>query len=215
MRCDAHRKQVAALSPQILQQTHVSLEGRHSIPQLPALAPHVARMRYRKHGGGGPGPPRIKRQTAPPHLAPPCCTDPLAAAFPRPEMPFFSVPKEVAVGTAMLGVAFATGLLAGKRRALCSCWAAATSGAGARAAPCSLAGEIGAEVLSKAARCLPRDPGRAGAPCAALRAADAPVLGGVAELSGRVPRDTDRDGRRKPWGESAPWRRSASRRREG
>lgn len=167
MRCDAHRKQVAALSPQILQQTHVSLEGRHSIPQLPALAPHVARMRYRKHGGGGPGPPRIKRQTAPPHLAPPCCTEPLAAAFPRPEMPFFSVPKEVAVGTAMLGVAFATGLLAGKRRALCSCWAAATSGAGARAAPCSLARRIGAEVFSKAARSLPRDPGRAGAPCAA------------------------------------------------
>ncbi|POI34701.1 hypothetical protein CIB84_001547 [Bambusicola thoracicus] len=30
-------------------------------------------------------------------------------------MPLFSVPKEVAVGTAMLGVAFATGLLAGKR----------------------------------------------------------------------------------------------------
>lgn len=42
-----------------------------------------------------------------------------------------------------------------------------------------------------------------------------PSSGGVAELSGRVPRDTDRDGRRKPWGESAPWRRSASRRREG
>ncbi|NXV70864.1 CMTD1 protein, partial [Atlantisia rogersi] len=33
-----------------------------------------------------------------------------------PEMPLFSVPKEVAVGTAMLGVAFATGMLAGKRR---------------------------------------------------------------------------------------------------
>ncbi|NWS40039.1 CMTD1 protein, partial [Probosciger aterrimus] len=31
------------------------------------------------------------------------------------EMPLFSVPKEVAVGTAMLGVAFATGMLAGKR----------------------------------------------------------------------------------------------------
>ncbi|XP_027316276.1 catechol O-methyltransferase domain-containing protein 1 [Anas platyrhynchos] len=30
-------------------------------------------------------------------------------------MPLFSVPKEVAVGTAMLGVAFATGLLAGKK----------------------------------------------------------------------------------------------------
>ncbi|PKU34008.1 catechol o-methyltransferase domain-containing protein 1 [Limosa lapponica baueri] len=30
-------------------------------------------------------------------------------------MPLFSVPKEVAVGTAMLGVAFATGMLAGKR----------------------------------------------------------------------------------------------------
>ncbi|NXJ90715.1 CMTD1 protein, partial [Corythaixoides concolor] len=33
-----------------------------------------------------------------------------------PEMPLFSVPKEVAVGTAMLGVAFVTGMLAGKRR---------------------------------------------------------------------------------------------------
>ncbi|KFV65144.1 Catechol O-methyltransferase domain-containing protein 1, partial [Dryobates pubescens] len=32
-----------------------------------------------------------------------------------PEMPLFGVPKEVAVGTAMLGVAFATGVLAGKR----------------------------------------------------------------------------------------------------
>ncbi|NWH17642.1 CMTD1 protein, partial [Grus americana] len=32
-----------------------------------------------------------------------------------PEMPLFNVPKEVAVGTAMLGVAFATGMLAGKR----------------------------------------------------------------------------------------------------
>uniref|UniRef100_A0A8C4UNI1 Catechol-O-methyltransferase domain containing 1 n=1 Tax=Falco tinnunculus TaxID=100819 RepID=A0A8C4UNI1_FALTI len=30
-------------------------------------------------------------------------------------MPLFSVPKEVAVGTAMLGVAFATGMLAGKK----------------------------------------------------------------------------------------------------
>ncbi|XP_051473780.1 catechol O-methyltransferase domain-containing protein 1 [Apus apus] len=30
-------------------------------------------------------------------------------------MPLFSVPKEVAVGTAMLGIAFATGMLAGKR----------------------------------------------------------------------------------------------------
>ncbi|NXK89654.1 CMTD1 protein, partial [Formicarius rufipectus] len=32
------------------------------------------------------------------------------------EMPLLSVPKEVAVGTAMLGIAFATGVLAGKRR---------------------------------------------------------------------------------------------------
>ncbi|NXY27725.1 CMTD1 protein, partial [Pomatorhinus ruficollis] len=32
------------------------------------------------------------------------------------KMPLLSVPKEVAVGTAMLGVAFATGMLAGKRR---------------------------------------------------------------------------------------------------
>ncbi|NXP80809.1 CMTD1 protein, partial [Ramphastos sulfuratus] len=32
-----------------------------------------------------------------------------------PKMPLFSVPKEVAVGTAMLGVAFATGMLAGRR----------------------------------------------------------------------------------------------------
>ncbi|NXD49107.1 CMTD1 protein, partial [Corvus moneduloides] len=32
------------------------------------------------------------------------------------KMPLPSVPKEVAVGTAMLGVAFATGMLAGKRR---------------------------------------------------------------------------------------------------
>eukprot|EP00076_Gallus_gallus_P022411 XP_015143781.1 catechol O-methyltransferase domain-containing protein 1 [Gallus gallus] len=68
-------------------------------------------------GGGGPGPPRTTRRTAPPHLAPPWPhrTAPLAVASPRPEMPLFSVPKEVAVGTAMLGVAFATGLLAGKR----------------------------------------------------------------------------------------------------
>ncbi|NWW34798.1 CMTD1 protein, partial [Panurus biarmicus] len=34
------------------------------------------------------------------------------------KMPLLSVPKEVAVGTAMLGVAFVTGMLAGKRRAL-------------------------------------------------------------------------------------------------
>lgn len=81
-------------------------------------------------GGGGPGPPRTTRRTAPPHLAPPWPhrTVPLAVASPRPEMPLFSVPKEVAVGTAMLGVAFATGLLAGKRRALSSLRAAATNG---------------------------------------------------------------------------------------
>uniref|UniRef100_A0A8V5G6D9 Catechol-O-methyltransferase domain containing 1 n=2 Tax=Melopsittacus undulatus TaxID=13146 RepID=A0A8V5G6D9_MELUD len=79
-------------------------------------------------GGRGrsssPGPPH----SAPPHM-PPGPAPPAASARPTPvcdraaplpsrlgpEMPLFSVPKEVAVGTAMLGVAFATGMLAGKR----------------------------------------------------------------------------------------------------
>lgn len=38
------------------------------------------------------------------------------ALAPGSAMPLLSVPKEVAVGTAMLGVAFVTGMLAGKRR---------------------------------------------------------------------------------------------------
>lgn len=58
-------------------------------------------------------------QRAPPRPAPACDRPGRAAprrAAPGPEMPLFSVPKEVAVGTAMLGVAFATGILAGKHR---------------------------------------------------------------------------------------------------
>lgn len=64
-------------------------------------------------GGGGPGPPRGTPHRPAPR---PRVTGLGRAALTRPEMPLFSVPKEVAVGTAMLGVAFATGMLAGKRR---------------------------------------------------------------------------------------------------
>lgn len=80
---------------------------------------------------------RRRPRAAPRHATPRCAAPPRAArprpapacdrpgprraaltrrAAPGPEMPLFSVPKEVAVGTAMLGVAFATGMLAGKRR---------------------------------------------------------------------------------------------------
>lgn len=92
--------------------------------------------RASSRGHACPAPPRREeerpgaapRRTAPPPAGPapprrpaPRVTGPGRAVLsrcapPGPEMPLFSVPKEVAVGTAMLGVAFATGMLAGKRR---------------------------------------------------------------------------------------------------
>lgn len=87
------------------------------IPTPAAWAAAALRAGGAAAAGGGPAPPGPTTwRAAPPRPAPPCACDRAARRLSRSAMPLFSVPKEVAVGTAMLGVAFATGLLAGKRR---------------------------------------------------------------------------------------------------
>ncbi|XP_066047567.1 LOW QUALITY PROTEIN: catechol O-methyltransferase domain-containing protein 1 [Chamaea fasciata] len=84
-----------------------TVSGSKTSPGAAGPPARAARPRPPGAGGAQRSAPRV---TGPARAAP-CCS-PLA---PGSTMPLLSVPKEVAVGTAMLGVAFVTGMLAGKR----------------------------------------------------------------------------------------------------